>query len=121
MTLTITIPLPPRILSPNARPHHMAKARKVKEYRGRAYLAVLTEVPGGYKPRWKSALCSVTWYAKTATHPDGDNALASLKAAFDGFTDAGLFSDDRGLTHAPVKFDKDKLNPRVEITIQPLE
>ena len=48
---------------------------------------------------------------------DKDNALASLKAAFDGLVDAGIVADDVGLTHEPVEFRTSRDRPRVEITV----
>lgn len=117
MTLTITLPIPPKELSPNARPHFQAKAKKVKQYRNRAMLEVLAQVPGGYKPMFKRAEVHIDWFTETARRMDGDNALACLKSAFDGVTDSGFLSDDRGLTHHPVRFEKDKDHPRVVLTI----
>lgn len=118
--MTITLPLPPKQLSPNARPHHMAKARVVNKYRMAARLFTSGQLAIGYKPRHKTATCQITWYAKTKRFPDGDNALASCKAAIDGIADSGFIDNDSGLTHLPVIFHVDKENPRVEITITPL-
>lgn len=121
MTLTITLPIPPKELSPNhtigSRGGRMAKARKVKQYRNRAMLEVLAQVPGDYKPKYSKAEVRTKWFTKTVRRMDGDNALASLKAAFDGLTDSGFLSDDRGLTHHPIEFEKDASNPRVELTL----
>ena len=59
----------------------------------------------------------IHYYHRTIAVMDADNALASLKAAFDGFTDAGIWTDDRDVTFLPVRQAKDASNPRVEITI----
>lgn len=117
MTLTFTFPLPPLILSPNSRSHFHAKGRATKQYRTSAKVLVMTQVAGGFKPRYQRAAVQVKWIAKTRRFPDGDNALATLKSLFDGLTDAGIFSDDRGLTHHPVEFAVDKENPRLVLTI----
>jgi Holliday junction resolvase RusA-like endonuclease len=65
------------------------------------------------------ALVQVEWFW-TRTKPDGDNALASLKPAFDGFTSACLLADDKELTHQPIRFEKDAKRPRVVIHISPI-
>lgn len=117
MILTITLPLPPRILSPNARPHHHAKARAVKAARCAAKLECMALLPAGYKPRFPKGTAQVEWIAKTRVHPDGDNALATCKAVFDGITDSGFLADDKELTHQPVRFGVDKANPRLVVTI----
>jgi Holliday junction resolvase RusA-like endonuclease len=68
-------------------------------------------------PNLKVATVHVTAYYKTAAARDADNVLASFKAAFDGLTDAHIWTDDRGLTHEPVTIAKDAANPRAVITI----
>jgi crossover junction endodeoxyribonuclease RusA len=117
MTVEITLDVPKRILSPNGRSHHHAKARAIKEYRTKARLFCMTIFPPSFKPRWNAANVKITWYHPHARFPDRDNALASLKAGFDGLTDYGLFSDDRGLTQEPVQFQKHSTKPRVVLTI----
>ncbi len=121
MTITITLPLPDRILSPNhtvgSRGGRMAKATAIKKARTLAKVECMSSFASSFKPRWKTAVVQVTWYAKTIAFPDGDNALASLKAFFDGLTDYGIFDDDRGNTYPPVQFAKDKDNPRIVLTI----
>jgi len=115
-SITITIPIPHRALSPNARTHWATKAKKVKAARGVAWW--YAKVDADWTPtHWTNAISTVVWYAKTATHPDPDNALAMLKPYFDGMADAGVLANDRGLKHNPIRFEKDKANPRVQITI----
>lgn len=117
MTVTFTFSLPPRILSPNARSHFHAKARATKKYRTDCKVRVMTQVAGGFKPRWKTATLQMHWIAKTRMRPDDGNAIASFKAGLDGITDAGILDDDRGITHLPVTFGVDRDNPRLVITI----
>ena len=72
------------------------------------------------KPRWGrlvSAVVGVRWYAASSRSRDGDNALASLKAAFDGLADAGVVDNDSGITHLPVSFSIDLKRPRVELYV----
>ena len=120
--VTITLPLPPRELSPNARVHHMVKAKAVRRYRRAAWACALeAQAPlFGRRPRWAAAKASATFYFPDRWQRDADNLLASLKAAFDGLADAGLIADDAGLTHAPVVVDVDADNPRVEIRLDKL-
>lgn len=118
MTVTLTLPIPPRSLSPNARPHYHAKGRATKKARTRAKVEVMATLPAGYRPRAACAKVQITWFAKTRRFPDPDNALANSKAYFDGLTDAGLFCDDKHITHLPVIFQVSKENPRIELTIE---
>jgi crossover junction endodeoxyribonuclease RusA len=119
-SITITIPIPHRALSPNARTHWATKAKKVKAARGVAWW--YAKVDADWTPtHWTNAISTVVWYAKTATHPDPDNALAMLKPYFDGMADAGVLANDRNLAHNPIRFEKDRANPRVELTITKIE
>ena len=120
--LEITLPLPPRELSPNGRPHHLAKAKRVKEYRSESMMSAMCAVrdlgdSDSHGFPWLEAVIQIRWFAKTKSFPDADNALASLKAAFDGLVDAGVLSDDRRVTYPPVEIAKDADWPRVELAI----
>lgn len=59
----------------------------------------------------------VAYWNRRRVAPDADNILSSLKAAWDGVTDSGVWEDDRLTVHLPVCRRADKLNPRVEIRI----
>ena len=117
-TICIFLPLPPRALSPNARIHWAIKARATKAYRRTCYIMALAAPRTTGKPRWSHAIARATFYHAQRRRRDGDNLLASLKAAFDGIVDAGLLLDDAGLTHLPVRQEIDRDNPRVEILIK---
>ena len=120
-TLTITVGLPHKALSPNARAHwrtvakHKKAAKEIANFESRLYFSGRE----GFSvcPCWTHARTSIKWYTKTIRHPDPDNALASLKATFDGIRQSGLLADDNNLSHDAIKFEKDAKNPRVEITI----
>jgi Holliday junction resolvase RusA-like endonuclease len=116
VSITVVLPLPPAELKPNARPHYMAKAKRTKQYRAFAWAAGRC-ASGPRVKMWKAARVSIRWYSKTKRRPDADNALASLKAAFDGFTDAGVWADDRNTSFDPIVFAVDKAQPRVEFVI----
>ncbi len=120
VNVTITLPLPPKELSPNytvgSRGQRMGKAAKTKKYR--KFAIEETQIAtGAFAWYWPAADVQCTFYHKDARRRDKDNALASMKAAFDGIADAGLVSDDSSLTYLPVVMLKSKDNPRVEVTI----
>ena len=119
--LTITIPIPPTILSPNARAHWAAKAKAVRYHREAAKIAtVAAAIAVGHRSidtaSWREVVLRTTWYATSKRRRDRDNAYASLKAARDGIADA-FGVDDEIFIPMPVKFAKDKTLPRVEILI----
>jgi crossover junction endodeoxyribonuclease RusA len=111
--MVIVLPLPPRELSPNARPHYMAKARAVKRYRETAHLLALAERPG--RPM-STARVTARFFFRTRRRRDRDNLLASLKPAFDA--DARVVTNDAGMIHMPVEQYVDRIAPRVEIVVE---
>jgi Holliday junction resolvase RusA-like endonuclease len=113
--MVIVLPLPPRELSPNARPHYMAKARAVKRYRETAYLLALAERPA--RPM-QAARVTSHFFFRTRRRRDRDNLLASLKPAFDGIADARVVANDAGMIHMPVEQYVDRIDPRVEIAVE---
>ncbi|MBM4019810.1 MAG: endodeoxyribonuclease RusA [Planctomycetes bacterium] len=113
--MVIVLPLPPRELSPNARPHYMAKARAVKRYRETAYLSSLAVRL--VRPM-QAAKVTARFFFRTCRHRDRDNLLASLKPAFDGIADARVVGNDAGMIHMPVEQYVDRADPRVEIVVE---
>ncbi len=113
--LTISLPLPPAAVKPNARVHWARKAKATKAYRAQACYAARLAAP--VPPRWAKARMEARAYFKTARFPDPGNFMASLKAAEDGLQDAGIIRDDKGLWPERPQFFKDAAHPRVEITI----
>jgi crossover junction endodeoxyribonuclease RusA len=122
--LLVTLPLPPRELSPNGRPHWRVKAKRTAEYRKRsaeeAMVAAWENAVARRSMPWSEVSVEVRYFHKTIAFQDRDNILASLKAAFDSFVDAGVLTDDRDVTYLPVVRAKDSANPRVELRIRPL-
>lgn len=97
---SITLPLPPRKLSPNAREHWASKARAVKSYRDacglilKHFWAKRDVMAGMVTIDLDFYLCK-GWHADGLYIPrDPDNALASCKAAIDGLKDAGVIQGD---------------------------
>ncbi len=103
--ITITLPLPPRELHPNSRPHPKRKWALTKQYRTRALGEALAIRP--WEP-WGSATTQATFYFATNRNRDRDNLLAWLKAAFDGIADADVIADESGFTQKPVHIEIDR-------------
>jgi hypothetical protein len=97
MKYEISFDRPSRELSPNIR-QHWTKGYKAKKRARQAATLLAQSAWGGDAPRWRCAKVTITWVMPTkAHHPDADNAIASLKAWFDGFSDWGIVENDRGL------------------------
>ena len=118
MIYTITMPLPPLILRPNGRGHHMAKAKVTKIYRGLAYLLAKRALGTAPAPMWDKASVHYSFHFATNRFWDPSNACAAMKAAEDGLQDAGLVRNDRNLWPDRPSMDKDAANPRVVITVR---
>lgn len=116
-SVTVTLSLPPRALRPNARVCWQAKAAAVKRYRRNARLIALSVLERRTPPRWEEAVARPVFYWPDNRRRDRDNAAASLKAVYDGLTDAGVLDDDVGLVPMPPEMRIDRRNPRVEIQI----
>lgn len=121
--VTITLPLPPSELSPNAsnRMHWRKKSRAVRTYRRDALLITLSWC--GSFQGWPAAVAQATFFFATRRRRDADNFAAMLKPAFDGIVAAGLICNDsfEHLTHEKPVFDFDPKNPRVEIRLRRVE
>ncbi len=117
----IILPLPKRVLSPNcpvfSRQGRMAKAAATKKYRKMAKEA--TEDAQVNTGPWSLASVAVVFFHKVKRRRDQDNAMGSLKAAYDGIVDAGLIVDDdwEHLQRELPTFEIDKKNPRVELIV----
>jgi len=112
-------PVPPRELNPNVPRHWAVKGRHKKKLRQDA--AIAAKVAFGElnidPPRYTSALVECRFYFATTRGRDADNANASMKAAFDGLTDAGVWIDDKVVSHLPSTLAVDKNSPRVEVIV----
>lgn len=117
--ITITLPLPHKRLSPNARVHWGRKADATKSARRTAkYTAVALMADLRLDaPRLSSARVEYRFYFKTNARRDPDNAIASMKASLDGLTDAGLWTDDSVVTLLPPVLAVDRVRPRVEVVV----
>lgn len=92
--LTLILPFAPRVLWPNARAHWQAKRLFTKQYRGLAARMAESRMEGP-PPRLPSGRIAYTFIYPTTHFHDEDNCTGSMKAARDGFCDAGIFVNDK--------------------------
>jgi hypothetical protein len=124
-SITIALPLPNRVLSPNCTigsiGGRMMKAAATKKYRRLTREAV--EAESVDSAPWRVVGVKATFFKKQRNRFDPDNAAGSLKAAYDGIVDAGLVDDD-DIYHMKREMPDlaiDKENPRVMIEITRIE
>lgn len=121
-SVIISLPLPNRVLSPNcpigSRGLLFAKAKAIKRYR-RLARDIVNQACIDSAP-WYEMEVSVVFFHKAKRRRDQDNAMGSLKAAYDGIVDSGLIPDDDydHMKRQPPLFEIDKRYPRVEITLK---
>ncbi len=113
--IRITLPLPDRVLSPNARAHWATKSRAVKA--AREVARCTTTISGGACLMLTTARIDIRAFHTIARRRDRDNLISSCKAYFDGLADAGLIANDSGFTLGPVVFGVDKEEPRIELEV----
>jgi crossover junction endodeoxyribonuclease RusA len=84
--MRITLPWPPKQLSPNARVHWRQKAECVKSFRALCRWSAYTQ---GARPLVKDIVpMTITFHPPDARRRDRDNMIASCKALMDGLSDA---------------------------------
>lgn len=89
---TVSLPWPPKELSPNARVHWAKLAKAKKQYRQVAFW--LAKEAKLQAPAKELIRVDLTFFAPTKHARDRDNLLASMKAGLDGLADA-LGIDDQ--------------------------
>lgn len=95
MTFTLTLPWPPRELSPNGRVHWAKKSKAAKQYRMTCRL--LCMAAGLVAPAGAVRLL-IEFVPPDARRRDDDNCLAAFKAGRDGLADALGIDDSRFVT-----------------------
>ena len=94
--------VPDSDLSPNARVHHMVRARKARQMRQYVGWAAKADAPA--KPIRGPVVLTVTiGWPKRRPGMDIDNATACLKSSIDGLVDAGFIEDDKQITELRVR------------------
>jgi len=117
----IVLPLPDAILSPNRTVGSIggryAKAAAIKRYREFAKKAI--EEARIKSAPWAKILVKAIFYFSCNRKRDQDNAMSSLKSAYDGIVDSGLVADDdyKHMLRDTPEFLIDKFHPRVELEI----
>ncbi len=91
--MNVTLPWPPSVLSPNARPHWAAKAKAAKAYR--AACKALAEAHGMVAPTSPKIALWLEFVPPNRRAHDDDNLVASFKAGRDGLADALGIDDSR--------------------------
>jgi hypothetical protein len=122
-SITLTLPWPSAELSPNARVHHMTRARAVKKAREYAWgMAQAAMGPLGIKHgSWRGPITvQYTFHPSMDRDRDDDNFAARMKAARDGIARA-LGVNDSGFTQLPVVFGPKAKPACVVVTVTPSE
>jgi len=119
--VTLELPFPPRVLSPNARVHWRQKAAAAAEYREQCGWAAKEAVQrvGRLEP---PVHADVTFTLPSRRRRDADNLMAMLKPAWDGLVDGGLLQDDRvgmfELGQPKVRYDHELYAPAVTVVLR---
>jgi crossover junction endodeoxyribonuclease RusA len=94
--ISIDLPWPPRVLSPNARPHWAALYRAKKAYKQTAKLLTLEALQGRkcYATDWLIVV-KLIFHPASRRRYDADNMIASLKSGLDGLAEALDIDDSR--------------------------
>lgn len=120
-SVTIVLPLPAKVLSPNCAVAttggRFAKASATKRLRKITKEAIEAECIA--TAPWGKVLVEAMFFYVNNRRRDQDNAMGSLKAVYDGIVDAGLVEDDdqKHMKRAEPQFFVDRSCPRVMLDI----
>lgn len=112
--MKITLPWPPRELSPNARLHHMALHRAKKAYREACYWTAYEQ--GARKMEAEKLSVTMEFHPPNKHARDLDNCIASMKSGIDGIVDL-LGVDDSKWSLTPRLLDE--IGGFVRLTVEP--
>lgn len=113
MSYEVTLPWPPKALSPNARAHWRAKAPVTKAYKAACF--TLCKEAGLTAPDVAGRLhLWLTFYPPDRRHRDDDNMIAAFKAGRDGLALALGIDDKRFVCHP---FVSDDIGGMVKVVI----
>lgn len=124
-TLTVRLPLPWPLLTPNTRLHWAERARYTKQQREAGALYVRQAIVAATWPdlpivaRFAGRVrLDVTVYPRPRMQVhDDDNFWAALKATRDGLADAGLVADDRQFVVGALTWDKANRSGELVVTL----
>jgi crossover junction endodeoxyribonuclease RusA len=110
----VTLPWPPKELSPNSNLHWAKKAKKKKEYRVACWALALEAKLATPAGEGKIPI-EITFYPPDKRHRDADNMVAAIKSGLDGLADALKVNDKRFL---PSFYFKEEVAGMVKIEIK---
>lgn len=113
MSYSVTLPWPPKELSPNKRLHWAQKAKHASAYRMTCFtlaLQAMLEKPtsDGRVHLW------IDFYPPDRRHRDDDNMIAAFKPGRDGLADALGIDDKRFVCHP---FVRDEIGGMVKVRL----
>jgi crossover junction endodeoxyribonuclease RusA len=109
----VTLPWPPKELSPNARSHWATKSKAAKAYRHACW--TLAKAAGIIAPETPGRLhLWIDFYPPDRRHRDDDNMIAAFKSGRDGLADALGVNDRRFVCHPYVK---DQIGGMIKVRI----
>lgn len=116
--VSIEIPWPPKILSPNARPHWASKADAKKRYRRTAMIvAAGARIEVGRAVRvGEQIFVRLSFHPPTRREHDADNLIAAMKSGLDGIAD-GIGVDDALFRLLPITVCDPVKGGRVIVTL----
>jgi len=91
--ITITLPWPPKELSPNARLHWAQVSRVKKAYRDACYYLTLSELDRTKQLNDGPVSVHLEFFKPNRRAMDWDNLIARMKAGLDGVSDALKIND----------------------------
>jgi hypothetical protein len=124
-SVTIILPIPAKVLQPNhsvgSFGMRMAVASARKRLRRLAREAIEEETVE--TAPWKKCSVRAVFHVATNRKRDDDNAIGSLKSAYDGIVDAGLVLNDdhASMSREGPEFIVDKVNQFVILEINRIE
>lgn len=114
--IVITVPVPPRELSPNARSHWRVMSVKKRNYKDLCYLLAKT---AEYLPEFPFPRATIHYEGHFKARAwDDDNLIGAMKYARDSFARAGIVADDKHFESIGAKCYGYSKNPRVIVTIE---
>lgn len=114
---TFTLPWPPAELSPNRPTHFRVTARAKKRFREACYLVAISQGARTLEmPASGPVALTITLHPPCRRQRDLDNAIAAMKAGFDGLA-AALKVDDSRFTWAQPPKLSDEIGGFVRITL----
>lgn len=115
--ITIHIPWPPKVLSPNKRTYWRAKNPVKSAYRDLCYSITLSKHKVAHCGLFRATF---VFHPPSKHHRDLDNALASAKSGIDGVCSA-LGINDKQLRPITLDWGKQITGGLIEIKLEPYE